>query len=127
MLMNAQSYGTANPSIHGSPHHPYNMYATQQQHSSPYHHMSPQHYPTIQHSPQQQQHMIPPYYTIQVQVPPVLMPGRRMIVPASPMTGGYSIPVVVPEGVVPGMLIPVNIPNPNAARANSVVHPHHHR
>ncbi len=118
MLMNAQSYGTANPTIH-SPHQSYNMYPNQ-------HHIS-SHYAV--HSPQQQQQMqhqmIPPYYTIQVQVPPVLMPGRRMIVPASPMTGGYPIPVVVPEGVVPGMFIPVSIPNPNA-RGNLLVHQQQH-
>ena len=119
MLMNAQSYGTANPTIH-SPHQSYNMYNHNQLHSP--HHYPVHHAYTI--SPQHHQ-MMPPYYTIQVQVPPVLMPGRRMIVPASPMTGGYPIPVVVPEGAAPGMFIPVSIPNPNTTRGtNAIVHHH---
>jgi hypothetical protein len=50
----------------------------------------------------------PPHFmTIQVQVPPVLMPGRQMVV-ASPM--GYHVQVTVPEGVPPGMVIPVHVP-----------------
>jgi len=97
MLMNAQSYGTANPTINNH-YQSYNMYS---------HQMNP--HPQM-HSPQHQ--MIPPFLTIQVQVPMHLLPGRRMIVPGSPLTGGYPIPVVVPDGVCPGMYIPVSIPNP---------------
>jgi hypothetical protein len=49
----------------------------------------------------------PGYMTIQVQVPPVLMPGRQMIV-TSP--AGYPVQVVVPDGIPPGMIIPVHVP-----------------
>ena len=52
-----------------------------------------------------QQH--PQYVTIQVQVPPVLLPGRQMVV-ASPL--GYPVQVRVPDGVPPGMIIPVHVP-----------------
>ncbi len=97
MLMNAQSYGTANPTI-SNHYHSYNMYS---QNTSPH--------PQL-HSPHHQ--IVPPFLTIQVQVPMHLLPGRRMIVPGSPLTGGYPIPVVVPDGVCPGMYIPVSIPNP---------------
>jgi hypothetical protein len=45
--------------------------------------------------------------TIQVQVPPVLMPGRQMIV-TSP--AGYPVQIVVPEGYQAGMIIPVFVP-----------------
>lgn len=48
------------------------------------------------------------YVTIQVQVPPLLPPDRRMIV-TSP--AGYPVQIVVPEGVPPGMIIPVHIPS----------------
>lgn len=58
------------------------------------------HYPMVPH-PQ-------PFITIQVQVPSQLLPGRRMMVPAAP---GCNIPVIVPEGVQGGMVIPVTIPN----------------
>ena len=37
----------------------------------------------------------------------MLLPGRQMMVSAGP---GYSVPIVVPEGVHPGMVIPVTIP-----------------
>mmetsp|Transcript_2455 Transcript_2455/g.3750 ORF Transcript_2455/g.3750 Transcript_2455/m.3750 type:complete len:372 (+) Transcript_2455:213-1328(+) len=47
------------------------------------------------------------YVTIQVQVPPVLDPHRRMVV-TSP--AGYPVQIVVPEGVPPGMIIPVHVP-----------------
>lgn len=61
-----------------------------------------------QHHQQQfsQQHQI---VTIQVQVPPVLLAGRQMMVHTP---AGYPIPVVVPENVQPGMIIPVNVPAP---------------
>lgn len=49
-----------------------------------------------------------PFLTIQVQVPSQLFPGRRMMVPVAP---GCNIPVIVPEGVQGGMVIPVTIPN----------------
>jgi hypothetical protein len=49
----------------------------------------------------------PGYVTIQVQVPPVLIPGRQMIV-TSP--AGYPVQVVVPDGIPPGMIIPVHVP-----------------
>lgn len=97
MLMNAQSYGTANPTINNQ-YQSYNMYSHQ---TSPHHQMHPPHH-----------QIVPPFLTIQVQVPMHLLPGRRMIVPGSPMTGGYAIPVIVPDGVCPGMYIPVSIPNP---------------
>ena len=115
MLLNAQSYGTANPSFNNHPYHyNNNMYPShhhQQQHS-------PHHYPL---------HVQPPFFTIQVQVPPpqMLMPGRRMMIPGSPMTGGYPINVVVPEGVAPGMYIPVSIPNPNSGVGGNTAIPHH--
>lgn len=47
------------------------------------------------------------FVTIQVQVPPGLLPGRQMVV-ASPM--GYPVHVRVPEGVPPGAVIPVHVP-----------------
>jgi hypothetical protein len=62
----------------------------------PVHHHHAPHYPQPPH-----------FMTIQVQVPPVLMPGRQMVV-ASPM--GYPVQVTVPEGVPPGMVIPVHVP-----------------
>merc|ERR1712232_749390 len=69
------------------------------------------------HHPQQQlahQTAMPPnypqYVTIQVQVPPILLPGRQMMVPPSNMTGPYPIPVIVPEGIQPGMIVPVHVP-----------------
>lgn len=49
----------------------------------------------------------PGYITIQVQVPPVLLSGRQMIV-TSP--AGYPVQVLVPEGIPPGMIIPVHVP-----------------
>jgi len=67
--------------------------------------------------PPQLPHQHPPYHhhqhtphliTVQVQVPPILLPGRQMIV-TSPGTG-YPISVAVPENVQPGMVIPVHIP-----------------
>jgi len=93
MLMNGQSYGTTNPAMTSSPHDshyplPGNGYQQQP--------------PMIQHHPH-----APQYITIQVQVPPILLPGRQMMVSAAP---GYSIPIVVPEGVHPGMVLPVTIP-----------------
>lgn len=76
------------------PHHLYNngfSQSQQQQHQQ-------------QHFPHQQQ-----IITIQVQVPPVLLAGRQMMVHTP---AGYPIPVVVPENIRPGMVIPVNVPAP---------------
>lgn len=47
------------------------------------------------------------YVTIQVQVPPILGPDRRMVV-HSP--AGYPVQIMVPDGVPPGMVIPVHVP-----------------
>jgi len=93
MLMNGQSYGTTNPAMSSTPH--YSHYPL---HGNGY----PQQPPMMQHHPH-----APQYITIQVQVPPVLLPGRQMMVSAAP---GYSIPIVVPDGVHPGMVLPVTIP-----------------
>mmetsp|Transcript_2641 Transcript_2641/g.3516 ORF Transcript_2641/g.3516 Transcript_2641/m.3516 type:complete len:410 (+) Transcript_2641:95-1324(+) len=95
MLMNGQSYGTSNPTI-TSPQHPL-MYPSNMNYTMQYPHA---------YHPHAHQRMLQPYIIIQVQVPPVLMPGRRMIVP------GCHMPVFVPEGVMAGMVIPVSIPNP---------------
>jgi hypothetical protein len=57
-----------------------------------------------------------PFITIQVQVPSQLFPGRRMMVPMAP---GCNIPVIVPEGVQGGMIIPVTVPNVYASGAGS--------
>lgn len=53
---------------------------------------------------------MPHHATIYVQVPPVLLPGRQMMVQTPP--NGFPVPVVVPENIKPGMVIPVNIPAP---------------
>ena len=99
MLMNP-GYGTsANFNTNNQMNSPYQsppanngQYGMQSpQYASPHHHMMHQ-----------------PYLTIQVQVPAQLLPGRQMVVPAAP---GYNIPVIVPEGVQAGMVIPVTIPN----------------
>lgn len=63
--------------------------------------------PSMQMTPPPPPPPPPGYITIQVQVPPVLMPGRQMIV-TSP--AGYPVQVVVPEGIPPGMIIPVHVP-----------------
>jgi hypothetical protein len=65
-----------------------------------------------QQQQQQQQHHYPPppppgYVTVQVQVPPVLMPGRQMVV-TSP--AGYPVQVIVPDGIPPGFILPVHVP-----------------
>jgi hypothetical protein len=57
-----------------------------------------------QHNPYQMQ---PDYVTIQVQVPPILPPDRRMVVPSP---AGYPVQIIVPDGVPPGMVIPVHVP-----------------
>lgn len=104
MLMNAQSYGTANhavaPISYLQPQ--YSQHAIQQTQSGAY-----TYHPIVS----QNQHGVP-YVTVQVRLPPVLMPGRQMVLPASPLTGGYSVPIVVPEGAQPGMVIPVTLEAP---------------
>jgi len=58
--------------------------------------------------PQHYGPMPPPgFVTIQVQVPPVLMPGRQMVV-TSP--AGYPVQVAVPDNIPPGAIIPVHVP-----------------
>ena len=88
--------------------------STQNPYSHPQHHQQ-QHY--------SQQHQI---VTIQVQIPPVLLPGRQMMVHTP---AGYPIPVVVPESMRPGMIIPVNVPapmnlHPHHAQHSPQMHPH---
>jgi len=62
------------------------------------------------HQPQMIPQNMPHHVTIYVQVPPVLLPGRQMMVQTPP--NGFPVPVVVPENIKPGMVIPVNIPAP---------------
>lgn len=93
---------------------------------SPQYHQPPPLYNNT--SPQQQQPQVQ-FVTIQVQVPPVLLPGRQMVV-ASPM--GYPVQVRVPDGVPPGMVIPVHVPMapPQPAHNNNPYpygHPLHRR
>mmetsp|Transcript_19183 Transcript_19183/g.40203 ORF Transcript_19183/g.40203 Transcript_19183/m.40203 type:complete len:738 (-) Transcript_19183:540-2753(-) len=69
------------------PHHP---------HQHPHHRQHP-------HHPSHQIHPQPPgYTTIQVRVPPALLPGRTMLV------NGMQVPV--PDGIPPGAIIPVTVP-----------------
>lgn len=78
---------------------PMALFHSPQQHQQQYHQFT---------SPQHQQQFIPHgYMTIQVQVPPYLMPGRCMVV-HSP--SGFPVQVIVPEGIPPGMVIPVLVP-----------------
>lgn len=53
----------------------------------------------------------PSFFSIQVQVPPNLLPGRRMMVHGP--QGQPPISVVVPEGIQPGAFIPVTVPVPS--------------
>jgi hypothetical protein len=82
---------------------------------SPLHH---EHQRFSSPSAHQQQFIPAGYMTIQVQVPPHLMPGRIMVV-HSP--AGYPVQVVVPEAVPAGMVIPVLIP---ATPAHMMSPPH---
>lgn len=78
--------------------------------SSPRHtFLSPGPYHTPPPHPPQSPYLPPSqtYITIQVQVPPVLGPDRRMVV-HSP--AGYPVQIIVPDGVRPGMIIPVHVP-----------------
>jgi Proline-rich nuclear receptor coactivator motif len=110
----APTPGLGAPSI--PTHQPHLQQQQQQQHllhsplMHPMQHMNYQYHPG--HNPYQHHHMPyhqspPGYVTIQVQVPPVLMPNRQMVV-SSP--AGYPVQVVVPEGIPPGMWIPVHVP-----------------
>ena len=83
-----QSYNPTQSTLHQNTQQP-----------NPY--SSPQHHHFSRHPPQ--------IVTIQVQIPPVLLPGRQMMVHTP---AGYPIAVVVPENMRPGMIIPVNVPAP---------------
>lgn len=76
-----------------------------------YQQLQPPHLQYPPPSPHMNIHHPPPtppgYVTIQVQVPPVLLPGRQMVV-TSP--AGYPVQVVVPNNVLPGMILPVHVP-----------------
>jgi len=104
MLMNGSSYGTSNPSM---------SYPLGQQY--PLHYPMPPPNPAYGHSHPMMHHPhlhppAPSYMTIQVQVPSVLGPGRQMMAPGSPATGGFPIPVIVPDGMQPGMIMNVTVP-----------------
>lgn len=102
-LMNP-SYGNSANRHQNQMQGPYQNHPAMQ---SPYGMHSPPMTPTQYAGPPQM--MSPqPYITIQAQVPSQLLPGRQMTVPVAP---GYNVPVVVPEGVQPGMVIPVTVPN----------------
>lgn len=49
----------------------------------------------------------PGYILIQVQIPPVLMPGRQMLVTTP---SGFPVQVIVPEGIPAGAWMPVHVP-----------------
>ena len=122
------------PPQHGSPYHRYPMPQQQQQQHPMYRnvtppqpsHMNNSPYPLPQHGPplpvpnphlphtnnntiNNNPYASPPgYMTIQVQVPPnLIMPGRTMIVPSP---AGYPVQIAIPDGVLPGMIIPVHVP-----------------
>mmetsp|Transcript_17254 Transcript_17254/g.21522 ORF Transcript_17254/g.21522 Transcript_17254/m.21522 type:complete len:224 (+) Transcript_17254:184-855(+) len=76
----------------------------QQSPHSPSHHPHP--HPYHGRYPAPPQHLV----TIQVQVPYNLPPNRQMVIRTP---AGYPMSFLVPEGVLPGMVIPVNVPVPN--------------
>ena len=92
----AEAGMTLPPSQYTSP--PPNTFNPQMQYGSPT--MPPQPHGGYMH-PQ------PMYIPIQVRVPPVLLPGRRMVV-TTPT--GYQVQIVIPEGIAPGMIIPAHVP-----------------
>ena len=103
-LMNP-SYGNSANRHQNQMQGPYQNHPAMQ---SPYGIQSPM-TPTQYTAPPQMMSPQPqPYITIQAQVPNQLLPGRQMTIPVAP---GYNVPVVVPEGVQPGMVIPVTVPN----------------
>jgi hypothetical protein len=100
MLMNP-SYGTA---VKSTP--PKNAYIQSPQYQPQQGYMqSPPPYGSFYQGPMSPQ---PSFVSIQVQVPPNLLPGRRMMVQANPNQPPIS--VVVPEGIQPGMYVPVTVP-----------------
>lgn len=100
MLMNP-SYGTA---VKSTP--PKNAYIHSPQYQPQQAYMqSPPPYGSYYQGPMSPQ---PSFVSIQVQVPPNLLPGRRMMVQANPNQPPIS--VVVPEGIQPGMYMPVTVP-----------------
>jgi hypothetical protein len=96
---------SVSPPMYAPQHYNAPMYPPPPQHHPMYHNpMPPQPMP-----PQHAMYGTPPgYVTIPVQVPPhLIMPGRHMVV-TSP--AGYPVQVAVPEGIAPGMVIPVHVP-----------------
>jgi hypothetical protein len=107
VLLKGESYGIANPALaHSQSTNPQQW----QSFGQPYGYMPPyDRFTPIPFHPMYQPP--PPFTTIQVQVPPVLLPGNQMILPASPLTGGYPMPITLPENAQPGMIVPVTIPH----------------
>jgi hypothetical protein len=100
MLMNP-TYGTA---VNSTPSK--NAYIQSPQYQSQQTYMqSPPPYGHYFQGPMSPQ---PSFVSIQVQVPPNLLPGRRMMVHVNP--NQPPITVVVPEGIQPGMFMPVTVP-----------------
>lgn len=107
-LQQLQPHSTTTGQLVGAPMHPnHQQHPRTMMHPGHYgqqqsHHYSrpPYHYPPPPPPP-------PGYMTIQVQVPPVLMPGRQMVV-SSP--AGYPVQIAVPEGIPEGVIIPVHVP-----------------
>ena len=113
--MYPNNFGPPPPQNHAPPYHRFPM--PQPQHA-PYPNITPSHltnpYPQLppgqpqSHVPHNPYASPPGYVTIQVQVPPnLIMPGRTMIVPSP---AGYPVQIAVPDGVLPGMIIPVHVP-----------------
>jgi hypothetical protein len=95
-----------------SPSTPYMQRPNMMPQHSPGQYNSPPMPPRYPHQNYSNQHHYPPppppgYVTVQVQVPPVLMPGRQMVV-TSP--AGYPVQVIVPDGIPPGFILPVHVP-----------------
>ena len=107
ILLKGESYGVTNPALaHSQTTYTQHSQLLAQQHGyvRPYDTFAP-----FPFHPMYQPHP-PPFTTIQVQVPPVLLPGNQMILPASPLTGGYPFPITLPEHAQPGMIVPITIP-----------------
>jgi len=90
------------PPYHGHHGPPYPM-PHPQHHPPPYHPMPP--------------NIRPSFTTVQVRVPPSLLPNNMMIV--------EGMQIQVPPGVPPGAIIPVNIPIPNPQHFYGHPPPHH--
>jgi hypothetical protein len=107
VLLQGESYGVNNPALsHSQMIHPQHPQFLPQQ----YGYMHPN-YDTFNPYPMQPMyHPHQSFTTIQVQVPPVLLPGNQMLLHASPLTGGYPLPITLPENAQPGMIIPITIP-----------------